>query len=71
MNLKKSLRVSLLVLWTLSSLPSDAQSIAQPDRLFKTVQSLDTKLFDAYNHCDLTTLGATSAITQNRPMRVI
>jgi ketosteroid isomerase-like protein len=58
MNLKKSLRVSLLVLWTLSSLPSDAQSIAQPDRLFKTVQSLDTKLFDAYNHCDLTTLGA-------------
>src|SRR5260370_7424573 len=23
-----------------------------------TIQSLDTKLFDAYNHCDLTTLGA-------------
>src|SRR5207237_2808902 len=25
---------------------------------FTTIQSLDTKLFDAYNHCDLTTLGA-------------
>jgi hypothetical protein len=23
-----------------------------------TIQSLDTKLFDAYNHCDLATLGA-------------
>lgn len=26
--------------------------------LFATVSALDTKLFDAYNHCDLTTLGA-------------
>lgn len=33
------------------------QSGAQPDSLFQTIQSLDTKLFDAYNHCDLTTLG--------------
>jgi hypothetical protein len=37
---------------------ADAQSIAQPDPLFRTIQSLDTKLFDAYKHCDLTTLGA-------------
>ena len=29
-----------------------------PDQLFKTIQSLDTQLFDAYNHCDLTTLGS-------------
>ena len=28
------------------------------DGLFATVSALDTKLFDAYNHCDLTTLGA-------------
>jgi ketosteroid isomerase-like protein len=56
MNLNRSLR--LLVLLTVSSLPADAQSIAQPDPLFKTIQSLDTKLFDAYNHCDLTRLGA-------------
>jgi len=33
-------------------------SVAQPDPLFMTIQSLDTKLFDAYDHCDLTTLGA-------------
>jgi len=58
MNLKRSLRLSLLVFLALSSLPDDAQSIAQPDPLFKTIQSLDTKLFDAYNHCDLPTLGA-------------
>jgi ketosteroid isomerase-like protein len=58
MNLKKSRRLPLLVLLAVSSLPAGAQSIAQPDPLFKTIQSLDTKLFDAYNHCDLTTLGA-------------
>jgi ketosteroid isomerase-like protein len=28
-----------------------------PDTLFQTVLALDTKLFDAYNHCDLDTLG--------------
>jgi hypothetical protein len=28
-----------------------------PDSLFRTVAALDTKLFDAYNHCDLATLG--------------
>jgi ketosteroid isomerase-like protein len=58
MNLKRSLRLPLLVLLALSSLPADTQSIAQADPLFKTIQSLDTKLFDAYNHCNLETLGA-------------
>jgi hypothetical protein len=47
----------LLVLLSLCVVRIDAQSTAQPDPLFKTIQSLDTKLFDAYNHCDLTTLG--------------
>ncbi|WP_229668661.1 nuclear transport factor 2 family protein [Edaphobacter acidisoli] len=36
------------------AVPSDAQ----PDSLFKTVQALDTKLFDAYNQCDLKTFGS-------------
>jgi len=58
MNLKRSLHPFLLVLLAFSSLSADAQSVAQPDPLFMTIQSLDTKLFDAYNHCDLTTLGA-------------
>ncbi len=58
MNFKRSLRLALLALWFLSSTPSNAQSNASADPLFKTVQSLDTKLFDAYNRCDLTTLGA-------------
>ena len=58
MNLKRSLYLILLVLLALSSMTADAQSVAQPDPLFMTIQSLDTKLFDAYNHCDLTTLGA-------------
>jgi ketosteroid isomerase-like protein len=58
MNLKRSLHPFLLVLLAFSSLSADAQSIAHPDPLFMTIQSLDTKLFDAYNHCDLTTLGA-------------
>jgi hypothetical protein len=48
----------LLVLLFLCVVRTEAQSTAQPDPLFKTIQSLDTRLFDAYNHCDLTTLGA-------------
>jgi hypothetical protein len=28
-----------------------------PDDLFRTIAALDTRLFDAYNHCDLATLG--------------
>ena len=47
MNLKRSLRVALVALWFLSRLSSDAQSNAQPDPLFKTVQSLDTNLKSA------------------------
>jgi ketosteroid isomerase-like protein len=31
---------------------------AEHDALFATIQSLDTRLFDAYNHCDLTTFGS-------------
>lgn len=56
MNLKASLLLSPLVLLALT-LPTHAQSSAPHDALFKTIQSLDTKLFDAYNHCDLITLG--------------
>ena len=48
----------LITLLVMSSLGAKSQSISQPDILFKTVQGLDTKLFDAYNHCDLTTLGS-------------
>jgi hypothetical protein len=57
MPLKKSLLVPALILLAFSRYPADAQSSAQPDPLFQTIQSLDTKLFDAYNHCDLATLG--------------
>jgi len=63
---KRSLHLSPLVLLVLlcatvhaqSAVQSPAQSNAQSDSLFKTVQSLDTQLFDAYNHCDLPTLSA-------------
>ena len=50
----------LLVGMLLGSLLSGprAQSSATPQSLFDTVQSLDTKLFDAYNHCDLTTVSS-------------
>ena len=61
LNVKRSLPLFLSVValsLAFSSRLADAQSVAQPDALFATVQALDTKLFDAYNHCDLTTLGA-------------
>jgi hypothetical protein len=46
----------LVILAALAALPlasAQTQSSAAPDNLFKTIQSLDTRLFDAYNHCDL------------------
>lgn len=47
-----------LFLVVLCGIRAEAQSAAQPDPLFLTIKSLDAKLFDAYNHCDLITLGA-------------
>jgi ketosteroid isomerase-like protein len=55
---KQSLHVFLLVLAVLCGTTGKAQPDGRPDALFLTIQSLDAKLFDAYNHCDLTTLGA-------------
>lgn len=64
--MNRSLYVLPLVLMVLLSAPLHAQSSAQPSiqssaqsgPLFNTVQTLDTQLFDAYNHCDLPTLAA-------------
>jgi len=42
----------------LATLPLPAQSRGDSGTLFKTIESLDSRLFDAYNHCDLKTLGA-------------
>lgn len=58
MNSKSLLRFSPLMLLLLLCTHLKAQTNPPPDTLFKTIQSLDTKLFDAYNHCDLDTLGA-------------
>lgn len=70
MKLKSSLPLSLVLVFVLLTLPGVAQcqsqsgtqtatqSNAQSDALFKTVQALDTQLFDAYNHCNLAALGA-------------
>ena len=50
----------LLVGILLGSLLSraDAKPSADSESLFDTVQSLDTKLFAAYNHCDLATVSS-------------
>lgn len=59
--MKKTLLLSVLLLIVLCSLTfshTHAQSSAGSDPLFKTIQSLDTRLFDAYNHCELATLSS-------------
>lgn len=56
--MKSTLALLLLFLLSLASSPAQAQATPAPDPLFQTIQSLDTKLFDAYNHCDLTTLAS-------------
>ena len=55
--MKKPLQLFLFALSVLCAMRAGAQS-TQPDSLFTTIKSLDAKLFDAYNRCDLTTLGA-------------
>jgi ketosteroid isomerase-like protein len=55
--MKRSLHLFPLVMLALSCAPVQAQSKAQSDALFRTIQSMDTQLFDAYNHCDLSALG--------------
>ena len=56
--MKRSLHLFPLVMLCIACVPAHAQSNTQPDALFKTIQSLDAQLFDAYNHCDLSALGA-------------
>ena len=56
--MKNPLALLFLFLFGLAPASARSQSSATPDPLFQTVQSLDTKLFDAYNHCDLTTLAS-------------
>ena len=48
-----------LLVGSLLLAPACIHAQAAPDSdLFKTIHGLDAKLFDAYNHCDLATLGA-------------
>lgn len=62
--MKKLSALTVALLMALIALPvasvaqdSDAKVTATPDALFQTVSALDTKLFGAYNTCDLKTLG--------------
>lgn len=57
MNVRRALLCALLSCTGLAALPLHAQSDGRSGPLFNTIQSLDAKLFDAYNTCDLTTLG--------------
>jgi hypothetical protein len=41
-----------------SSHRSSRQTTQHVGTLFETIKSLDTQLFDAYNNCDLATLGS-------------
>jgi hypothetical protein len=58
MRLRILLPLSPVLILLSGGWPLCAQSNAQSGALFKTIEALDAKLFDAYNHCDLATLGA-------------
>ena len=62
MNPRSALRQMLLFLILLGTLPTQVsaqapESTAPPDELFRTITSLDSALFDAYNQCDLDKFG--------------
>ena len=54
----RSRAFQVLVQFTLCCLPISAQTSQRPNDLFDTIKSLDAKLFDAYNKCDLDVLGS-------------
>lgn len=58
LNVKRSAGFFLILLQAVCLPAVRAQTAAQPDPLFTTIKGLDAKLFEAYNHCDLSTLGA-------------
>ena len=55
MNLKRLVWLHALGFVAATVSPVAGQS--NDDPLFKTIESMDSRLFDAYNHCDLKTLG--------------
>jgi len=55
---RKSLLLFLVVLSAVCGMRANAQSTTKPDPLITTIKSLDARLFDAYNQCDLATLDA-------------
>jgi hypothetical protein len=48
----------LILAIAFSSHGGAGQTSQQPDTLFETVKSLDAKLFNAYNNCDISVLGS-------------
>lgn len=56
--MERSVGVCLLVLLAACAISAKNVPTAQQDPLFRNIKSLDAKLFGAYNHCDLTTLGS-------------
>ena len=58
MNLNRVLHLAPLLIPVLIGWPVQAQTNARSGTLFETIQSQDTALFTAYNHCDLKTLGS-------------
>lgn len=55
---KALLLLSLLVIPIARADAQPSQSQKAHDELFRTISSLDTELFDAYNKCDLEKMGA-------------
>ena len=51
------LLLSLLAVRVARVEAQSAQSATPPDELFRTIESLDSALFDAYNRCDLEKFG--------------
>lgn len=58
MKLPRSLLLFALLFTALCSHAQAPVPKAEQDALTQTVAALDTRLFDAYNHCDLKTLGS-------------
>jgi ketosteroid isomerase-like protein len=59
--MKKTLLAPVLlpvVFFALALSWARVRSVVAAEPLFETIQSLDTQLFDAYNHCDLTTISS-------------
>lgn len=57
-TLRMAALAAVMLVAPFAAASAQQQGLPTSDHLYKTIADLDTRLFDAYNHCDLDTLSS-------------